>query len=220
MVEEKPKTATLINASGATTSIAIWVRMRHEPQPSPIAWICALLSDGSFTKFEWQESYEYIWGNTGKLVAGKTVSAAQRLAVTEQAPAARIEKHGQSYRLQPYVPPSGLPPRTLEIVAANDIPQDKLTIGINSRIVSGFGQPGNGNNVVQAEPNVTRRWTTDAEYFAGFGQVVQSEFNPRNLSPPKPFPIDFKSGPDIVLLLEPGNVLKQLKDSKLTARES
>ncbi|MEP2707827.1 MAG: hypothetical protein ABJQ71_22240 [Roseibium sp.] len=219
MVEEKPKTATLVNASGATTSITIWVQMSNEPQPAPIAWICALLSDGGFTKFKWTESYEYIWGKTGKLVAGKTVSAAQRLPVTKDTPAARIEKKGQTYRLHPYVPPNGLPPDTLRIEAGKDIPLDTLTIGVNSRIVSGFGQPGNGSNVVQAEPNVTRNWKTDEKYFASFGQVVQSEFDPQNLSSQKPLAIDFNSGPDIVLMLEQGNVLKQLRDSKFTARE-
>lgn len=217
MAAGERKSATLINASGAKTSIAIWVQMQQQPQPAPIAWLSALLSDGSYTVFQWKTAYEYIWANTGKLISGKTVSAAQRLAVTDQAPAARLEQHGNTYRLQSFVPPNGGTPGTL-LIEAGAIPQDTLTIGVNIRIVSGFGQPGNGSSVVQAEPNISRSWTTGETYFANFGQVTQSEFDPQNLSTQAPLAIDFGSGPDVVLLLDQGNVLKQVTNSKLTTR--
>jgi len=215
MAAGERKSATLINASGAKTSIAIWVQMQQQPQPAPIAWLSALLSDGSYTVFRWRTAYEYIWANTGKLIAGKTVSAAQRLAVTDQAPAARLEKRGNTYRLQPLVPPGGGTPGAL-LIEAGAIPRDTLTIGVNLRIVSGFGQPGNGSSVVQAEPNVSRNWTAGETYFAGFGQVAQSEFDPQGLSSQAPLAIDFGTGADVVLLLEPGNVLKQVTNSRLT----
>ncbi|WP_417675065.1 hypothetical protein [Roseibium sp.] len=207
----------MINASGAKTSIGIWVQMQQQPQQAPIAWLSALLSDGSYTVFQWKTAYEYIWANTGKLISGKTVNAAQRLAVTDQAPAARLEQRGNTYRLQSFVPPNGGTPGVL-LIEAGAIPRDTLTIGVNLRIVSGFGQPGNGSSVVQAEPNVSRSWTAGETYFANFGQVTQSEFDPQNLSSQASLEIDFGSGPDVVLLLDQGNVLKQVTNSKLTTR--
>lgn len=211
------KSALLVNASGTTTSIAIWVELRDRPQPKPIAWICAALPDQGFTTIRWETAYDYIWANTGKLVAGKTILVAERLAVTEQRRAVRLEKDGGGYRFAAYDPTPPPTSTTLLIDVADGIPAGQLTVGVNLRIVSGIGQPGNGCSVVQAEPNVPRQWTTGETYFASFGAVYQSQFDPRFASGLPPLQLDFTGGPDVGLLLDASNRLRQMTNAMLAA---
>lgn len=206
----------LVNAGTAATSIAVWAKMQSAPTSEPIAWICASLQVNGYTTFAWETAYQYLWANTGHLTPGKTVAAAQRVPVSDRVPAVRLEKQNTHYRLVPFTPSPALPPGDFLIETDGNVPQDQVTIGINLRIISGFGQPGNGTSVVQAEPNVSRRWSAGETYFAGFGGVVQSEFAPKSLSTQTPLEIDFSTGATAGLILDSSNVLRQMTRSDLS----
>jgi hypothetical protein len=206
--------ATLINDSPARSSIAIWVRMAKAPDDMPVAWICAALSRQSFTVFEWETVYEFVWANTGKLISGKTIRAAERIEAA--VPTVRLERAGDSYRFIP-IASAARSARRLTITTMDDIPQGVLAIGMNIRITSGIGQPGDAANVVQAHPNMVRAWETGEHYYANFGAIAQSEYDPEILRKQPPLDLDFSAGPEIGVLLDSSNTLKQLTDSQVDA---
>ena len=206
---------TLVNAGPSHTSIAVWASFAQAPDNRPLAWLSALLSPNSYTVFEWQAAYDFVWAETGKLVSGKTVSAAQHLPATSVAGMAMLEKHGNGFMLAPFAAPTPPPAGTLLIQTSSDVPADQLTIGINIRIASGIGQPGNGTAVVQAQPNIAYRWTTEETYFASAGQFSQSEYDPPDFTIRPPLALDFSSGPEAVVLLDSANLLHQLGNSDL-----
>ncbi len=210
------KTALLVNGSNAKTSIAIWVRMQAAPDDAPIAWLSALLSPDSYSVFQWQASYEYIWANTGKLFSGKIVNAAQRVAVSDKAPAVRLEQHGNGYRLVPFTPALSLPPGRLLVEASGEVPMDQLTVGVNLRIDCGMGQPGDGASVVQAQPNLSFQWTVGEAYFANFGIIPQSQYDPPAVQNQAALPLDFGTGSEVGVILDRNNTLKQMTKSRLT----
>jgi hypothetical protein len=203
--------ATLINDGPARSSIAIWARIAKAPDDKPVAWICAALSRQSFTVFEWDTVYEFVWANTGKLISGKTIRAAERMEAA--VPAVRLERAGDSYRFIP-IASVAKTARRLTITTMGDIPKGMLAIGMNIRIASGIGQPGDAANVVQAQPNMVGAWETGERYYANFGALAQSEYDPEIFRMQTPLELDFSAGPEIGILLDSSNTLKQLTDSQ------
>ena len=206
--------ATLVNASQSQTDIAIWVAFAGEPASTPIAWISALLSPNCYAVYEWRANYELIWADTGKLLAGKTVNTAQRLPVASGS-AAQLEKLGGGYRLVPFAPPVPPTAGTLVVETSADIPADQLAVGINIRIDSGMGAPGDAANVVQAGPNLTYRWTLGETYYANAGAITQSEYDPPAFQTQTPLRLDFAGGSDVGILLDQANILHQLGNAQL-----
>jgi len=207
--------ATLVNASQSETSIAVWVDFAGGPASKPVAWISALLSPNCYAVYEWQAAYELVWADTGKLLAGKTVNAAQRLPTAPAGGAARLEKQGGGYRLvavSPAVPPD---PGTLLVETSADVPAEQLAVGVNIRILSGMGAPGDAAGVAQAGPNLTYRWTTGETYYANAGAITQSEYDPPALQTQTPLKLDFAGGSDVGILLDQANILHQLGNAQL-----
>jgi hypothetical protein len=202
--------AILVNASKSRTSIALWMTLAKSPDTKPVAWISALLAPGSYSIFKWGSTYEYVWADTGTLIQGKTIGVAERMTAT--APTVQLQKHGAGYR---FVAVNGQAkaPGDLTISTTGDIPQNRLSIGINLRIDSGIGQPGDAVNVVQAQPNLDSTWTVGERYFANFGSVAQSEYDPVIFGLQTPLELDISTSSDVVVLLDQTNTLQQLKDS-------
>jgi hypothetical protein len=206
--------ATFINASQSRTSIAIWVAMKKSPDKTPIAWLSALLSPDSYAVFEWQAVYEYIWAVTGKLAQGKTVYAAERLQVDPATQAGRLEKNGSDFRMVPFTPAHQMPAGEMMIEISGLVPQDYLAVGVNMRISAGIGQPGNGTSVVQAQPNLTFNWQPVDGYFANFGAIAQSEYDPQTMMRQSSLQLDFAGGSEVAVLLDASNTLTQLGSAK------
>lgn len=215
MAGTKTFSATLINASALRTSIAIWPQFQGTPDPAPVSWFSALLLSNSYTVLRWQTSYEYVWANTGGLFSDKVVNVAQRLAPTAEAPAARLEQAGTGYRLVP-VPSSPIGPDRMLIETSTGVPPGKLAVGINVEIISGIGQPGNAASVVQALPNFSYSWTLGETYYAGFGAIAPSQYDPQALGLQTPLRLDFGVEGDIAVMLDSNNVLIQLDQTEAT----
>lgn len=207
--------ATLVNASQSQTSIAIWVVFAGGPAAKPVAWLSALLSPNCYAVYEWQAVYEAVWADTGKLVAGKTVNAAQHLPATSAGFAARLEKQAGGFRLVPYAPPVPPDAGTLLIETSADVPANRFAVGVNIRIASGMGEPGDAASAVQAGPNLTYRWTTGETYYANAGAITQSEYDPPAFTTQTPLKLDFAGGSEVGILLDQANVLQQLGNSQL-----
>jgi hypothetical protein len=208
--------ATIINASAMRTSIAVWLRLKHTPQDAPIAWISAQLSPDSYATFVWETVYEFVWANTGRLASGKVVHVAERMDAVARS--ARLERSGDSYRL--VAVPTGLATETesLSVVTNDDIPSGQLAVGLNIRIANGIGQPGNGVSVVQAQPNLVFNWTVGETYFACFGAIAQSEYDPDVFNTQTPLALDFSGQDEVAILLDSTNSLTQLKIGEAETR--
>lgn len=216
MVGPKSFRATLINAGPNSTCIAIWPEMQKSPDPSPVAWFSALLLSESFATLQWQASYEYVWANTGKLFSDKVVSVAQRLAPSSTAPAVRLEQTGTGYQLVPFTPTHEMASDNMLIETSADIPAGGLTVGINIEITFGIGQPGNAASVIEAQPNLSYSWTVGETYYAGYGAISPSQYNPSALKLQAPLRLDFGSTGEIVIMLDSKNVLMQLDSVEAT----
>lgn len=205
--------ATIINGSSSRTNIAVWGVLKNDGGAEPVAWISPLLSPATYACYEWDLDYQYIWANTGALVSGKMVYAAQRVDASAS-PVCLTRDGDAGYSLVPYKPPVDPPPGKLLIETAGDIPLGQLAVGINLRIASGPGQPGSGVSVLQAQPNLVYTWDTGMAYFANFGAIPQSEYDPGLFKTQKKLVHDLSGDPDAVIMLDESNVLKQLKNSQ------
>ncbi|MBW6421664.1 hypothetical protein KX729_09445 [Rhizobium sp. XQZ8] len=214
MAEARSFRATLINAGPSRTCIAIWPEMQKSPDPSPVAWFSALLLSESFAALQWQASYEYVWSNTGKLFSDKVVSVAQRLAPSGTAPAVRLEQKGTGYQLVPFTPTHEMASDSMVIETSADIPSGGLTVGINIEIAAGIGQPGNAVSVIEAQPNLSYSWTIGETYYAGYGAISPSQYDPSALKLQTPLRLDFGSTGEIVVMLDSRNVLMQLDSAE------
>ena len=206
--------ATLINASSLTTSVVIAAEMAEAPSTVPIAWLCAVLRPNSYTRFAWQASYEFLWARTGSLMARKTVLAAERLPVTDTVRAVRLSYQGGLVRFEPFEPVPPLPEGGMLIDCGGDVRINDVAIGVNLRIDSGFGQPGTGTSVAQAHPHRQFLWRPVVEYYAYYGAISQSEYDPPAFKLQPRLTLD-TSGGEFGVLLTAANQLVQLDASEV-----
>lgn len=140
------------------------------PQPSSnvfsLAWFASpfMIRDGGDSiTFKWEITYNFVWSATGLLIPGVTFDA------MGTKPANPNGENTTTFSTSPgpglSTPVQAPPEGSLVIKDANDVPNNKFSVGI--------GMSGTGTYAVQAGTNLKHQFTPTPSYWVGAGIDLQ-----------------------------------------------
>ncbi|MGG7539858.1 protein rhiA [Rhizobium sp. ZK1] len=156
----------LKNQSAQPWTFYVYQKM---PQPSAdvfsLAWFCSpyQIRVGNQIKFTWEIAYNFVWSDTGELIAGVDflASGVQDCSPDGQNTTTFSLKGGPGLSNSVKGPPSG----SLLINDDSTVPNSRFSVGI--------GMSGTGTYVVQAGTNLQHTFTPTPSYWIAAGTNVK-----------------------------------------------
>jgi hypothetical protein len=161
-----PYALTLVNQSAAPWTFYVYQKLPALASDIfSLAWFASpfVITVGNQVSFNWDITYDFVWGATGTIMPGVTFSAGGTMDA-DPAGANTTDFSAQpGPNLSPAVqdPPAG----SLVINDAFNVPNDTFSVGI--------GMSGTGTYAVQAGTNLIHTFTPTPSYWVGAGQNVQ-----------------------------------------------
>lgn len=161
-----PYQLKLVNQSAQPWTFYVYQKLPDQvADVFSLAWFASpyKISVGDSIKFKWEITYNFVWSDSGVLIPGVTFDAGG----TKDA-----DPNGENtttFSLDPgpnlSVPVKGNPKGSLVISDADDVPNNKFSVGI--------GMSGTGTYAVQAGTNLTHTFTPTPSYWIAAGANVQ-----------------------------------------------
>jgi len=133
------------------------------PSVMSLAWFTKYTNQGTSATFTWNINYDFVWSQTGVLVPGVTFVASQVMPADLSTSNEITLDYNGGYRFTNLQ--AGPIPGTLMVFQDSTLPANDASVGI--------GMSGNGTFVVQAEPNMTTKFTPHPQYWIALGNYNQ-----------------------------------------------
>lgn len=161
-----PYLLTLKNKSAAAWTFYVY---QKAPQPASnifsLAWFASpfVIMPGNQITFEWEITYNFVWGANGQVIPGVTFNASGDISADPAGANTTTFSALPGPNLSGAVkaPPSG----SLVIKDADDVPNNTFSVGI--------GMSGTGTYVVQAGTSLTHQFTPTPSYWVAAGTDVR-----------------------------------------------
>ena len=131
-----------------------------------LAWFSMYAFPTTSILFQWTIDYSFVWGQTGQLVPGVQFNAAQTwsadLSNTNQV---TLDYLSNAYTFENQT--KGPAPGSLTVSETAAVPLKQASVGI--------GMSGAGTFVVQAQPNLSLKFTPHPRYWITFGTFRQGQ---------------------------------------------
>lgn len=161
-----PYTLKLVNQSAQPWTFYVYQKLPAQvADVFSLAWFCSpyVISVGDDITFKWEINYNLFWSQTGSIMAGVTFESKGKKDADPNG------ENTSTFSLDPgpnlSVPVKGDPKGSLVISDADDVPNNKFSVGI--------GMSGTGTYAVQAGNNLTHTFTPTPSYWIAAGANVQ-----------------------------------------------
>lgn len=168
-------TLRFYNNSNATQTLVCFQSPETPPTNLVPAWFALKVANGVQVNFSWQQTYDLVWTETGKLAPGISFSASEVVPATF--PSGNLITLTYAGGAFSFIGQTAGPALSmLQVVCDTTIPPDMVSVGI--------GMAGSPITLVQATPNSNYVFTPAPNYWVTLADVSQSEiFDPSNLTP-------------------------------------
>ncbi|WP_441244356.1 hypothetical protein [Tardiphaga sp. 768_D3_N2_1] len=166
-----------LNNTAATQTFVCFQSSQNPPSGLVPAWFAMRVSPRTQLLFSWQQTYDFVWMESGKLAPGITFAAIEVLPATLPASSLVTLTYGSG--AFGFIDQRQGRSDSLMITCDGTVPTDTASVGI--------GMAGAATEVMQAAPNMTFTFAPTARYWMTLADVVQGEiFDPSKLVPVVP----------------------------------
>lgn len=158
---------TFQNQSGSNLDFLIFQQPPAGPDLGTLAWFVKPIPIGGDCKFEWRQTYEFVWGETGHLSPGEVFRVAQTVGADLKYTNA-IELTRQGSAIVFTNAKSEQPAHGFKITVSSLVPANMVSVGL--------GMAGRPFFVRQALPNLLYQFMVDPPvYWIAAGSFRQGE---------------------------------------------